>query len=289
MMRKCHLNTCPVGIATQDPELRKQASPAQPEHVVNYFFFVAEEVRELMAKLGFRTLRGDDRPRRPARHAHGHRALEGARPRLLARLLPAADARRSRAPPVRSAGPRPREGARPRAHRRRAAASLERKQPVRLDVPHPQRQPLRRRDALGRRRAQVTATRGCRTTRSTSRSTAPRARASARSWRAASTFELQGATNDYVGKGLSGGRIVVYPDPEVPGQARREHRHRQHGDVRRDRRRGVFPRRRRRALLRAQLGRDRGRRRHGRPRLRIHDGRHGRRARPHRAATSPPA
>ncbi len=54
MMRKCHLNTCPVGIATQDPELRKRFT-GQPEHVINYFFFVAEEVRQLMAELGVRT------------------------------------------------------------------------------------------------------------------------------------------------------------------------------------------------------------------------------------------
>jgi len=54
MMRKCHLNTCPVGVATQDPVLRKKFT-GQPEHVINYFFFVAEEVRELMATLGFRS------------------------------------------------------------------------------------------------------------------------------------------------------------------------------------------------------------------------------------------
>jgi glutamate synthase (NADPH/NADH) large chain len=53
MMRKCHLNTCPVGVATQDPALRKKFT-GQPEHVVNYFFFVAEEVREYMAQLGIR-------------------------------------------------------------------------------------------------------------------------------------------------------------------------------------------------------------------------------------------
>lgn len=53
MMRKCHLNTCPVGVATQDPALRKKFT-GQPEHVVNYFFFVAEEVRELMAQIGIR-------------------------------------------------------------------------------------------------------------------------------------------------------------------------------------------------------------------------------------------
>ncbi|MCA3061051.1 MAG: glutamate synthase subunit alpha, partial [Rhodocyclaceae bacterium] len=54
MMRKCHLNTCPVGVATQDPDLRKKFS-GQPEHVVNYFFFVAEEAREIMASLGVRS------------------------------------------------------------------------------------------------------------------------------------------------------------------------------------------------------------------------------------------
>ncbi|WP_406858658.1 glutamate synthase large subunit [Alsobacter sp. KACC 23698] len=55
MMRKCHLNTCPVGVATQDPVLRKRFK-GTPEHVINYFFFVAEEVRELMAEMGFRTM-----------------------------------------------------------------------------------------------------------------------------------------------------------------------------------------------------------------------------------------
>jgi glutamate synthase (NADPH) large chain len=55
MMRKCHLNTCPVGIATQNPELRRRFE-GTPEHVINYFFYVAEEVRELMAKMGFRTM-----------------------------------------------------------------------------------------------------------------------------------------------------------------------------------------------------------------------------------------
>jgi glutamate synthase (NADPH/NADH) large chain len=54
MMRKCHLNTCPVGVATQDPVLRKRFV-GKPEHVVNFFFFVAEEVREWMAALGYRT------------------------------------------------------------------------------------------------------------------------------------------------------------------------------------------------------------------------------------------
>jgi glutamate synthase (NADPH/NADH) large chain len=55
MMRKCHLNTCPVGVATQDPKLRAKFE-GQPEHVINFFFFIAEQVREYMAQMGFRTM-----------------------------------------------------------------------------------------------------------------------------------------------------------------------------------------------------------------------------------------
>ena len=55
MMRKCHLNTCPVGVATQDPLLRKRFQ-GQPEHVINFFFFIAEDLRQIMAQLGFRKL-----------------------------------------------------------------------------------------------------------------------------------------------------------------------------------------------------------------------------------------
>jgi len=78
MMRKCHLNTCPVGVATQDPELRKRFT-GQPEHVINYFFFVAEEVREIMASLGVRRL--EDLVGRSdlleARHAIDHWKAKG--------------------------------------------------------------------------------------------------------------------------------------------------------------------------------------------------------------------
>ena len=216
MMRKCHLNTCPVGIATQDPELRRKFT-GQPEHVVNYFFFVAEEARELMAKLGHPALRRPDRPLGPARHAARHRALEGERPRLLAHLLPAADAGRSGAAPLRGAGPRPRRRARPPADRRR-----------------------RRRHWRRRRRCGSPTGSATRTVRS-ARCCPARSRASTGTRGLADdsihvafdgiagqsfgaflahgiTFELQGATNDYVGKGLSGGRIVVYPDPACPAK-----------------------------------------------------------------------
>ena len=53
MMRVCHLNTCPVGVATQDPDLRRKFA-GKPEHVINFMFFIAEEVREYMAQMGFR-------------------------------------------------------------------------------------------------------------------------------------------------------------------------------------------------------------------------------------------
>ena len=107
MMRKCHLNTCPVGIATQDPALRAKF-PGKPEHVINFFFFVAEEVREHHGAAGLPHDRRDDRPRRPARHARGDRPLEGARastsrPSSTTRRCPARVARRC----VQRAGPRP--------------------------------------------------------------------------------------------------------------------------------------------------------------------------------------
>ena len=83
-MRKCHLNTCPVGIATQDPELRKKFA-GKPEYVVNYFFLLAEELREIMAQLGFRTINEMvgrvDRLDTP----QGDRPLEGQGARFLER------------------------------------------------------------------------------------------------------------------------------------------------------------------------------------------------------------
>ena len=73
MMRKCHLNTCPVGVATQNPELRHRFV-GKPEDVTNFFLFIAEEVRELMAKLGFAQVQRHDRTERPAEAASGQRS-----------------------------------------------------------------------------------------------------------------------------------------------------------------------------------------------------------------------
>ncbi len=80
MMRKCHLNTCPVGVATQNPVLRARFT-GQPEHVINYFFFVAEELRADHGRDGLPHRRGNDRPGRPARHEEGAQPLEGRRRR----------------------------------------------------------------------------------------------------------------------------------------------------------------------------------------------------------------
>ncbi len=97
------------------------------------------------------------------------------------------------------------------------------------------------------------------------------------------TLELEGDANDYVGKGLSGGRLVVYPPKRSRFLRRGEHPDRQRRALRRDLRRRLLPRARRRALLRAQLGRAHGDRGRRRPRLRVHDRRPRRHPRSHRA------
>ncbi len=116
MMRKCHSNTCPVGVATQDPVLRAKFT-GKPEYVINYFFFVAEEVREIMAALGFRTFKRDDRADRVPQQGPSHRALEGQGSRFLEALLQARRAQGRRDLQLREAGPRPRARARQQADR----------------------------------------------------------------------------------------------------------------------------------------------------------------------------
>ena len=101
MMRVCHLDTCPVGVATQNPELRKKFT-GKPEFVVNFMEFIAEEVREHLAALGFRSIAGGDRPRRAARHARRDRALEGEGPRPLADPRGAREQVRPDLPPARA-------------------------------------------------------------------------------------------------------------------------------------------------------------------------------------------
>jgi glutamate synthase (NADPH/NADH) large chain len=215
MMRKCHLNTCPVGVATQDPVLRRKFN-GQPEHVVNYFFFVAEEVRRIMAQLGFRTFeemigRSDLLDMRKGLEHWKARGLDFSKvfyqppmPPEVARFhCEAQDHRLDRA----------------LDHELIAAAApaLEKRQPVRVSA--------RIRNA----HRSVGAMLSGEIARRNGHEGLPEdtihvafegiAGQSFGAFLARGvTFELKGATNDYVGKGLSGGRIVVYPDPACPAK-----------------------------------------------------------------------
>ena len=273
MMRKCHLNTCPVGVATQDPVLRKMFT-GQPEHVINFFFLVAEEARELMATLGFRTVnemigRVD---RLDVRRAVDHWKAHGLD---LARLLYQPKV----GPEVATFNCEAQEHGLDKALDHmliaKAQPALENGMPVVIETEvrnvnrtvgamlsgevamrfgHaglPEDTIVVRAHGTGGQSFGAWLTRGV-------------------------TFELVGVANDYVGKGLSGGRIVVYPPPSATFVPHREHRRRQHRAVRRHRGAGLLQRRRRRALRRAQFWSRRGRRRLRRSRLRIHDRRHRR-------------
>ena len=153
MMRKCHLNTCPVGVATQDPVLRKRFT-GKPEHVINYFFFVAEEVRELMAELGYRTF---DEMIGQRQMLDRDKLIEHAKaqgPRLLEPVLQAdalAGGQRSPTASLRITGSRTCSTAAssPTAGTRSSAAT-------RASRPfHPQRRSFDRRDAVGRHRQEI--------------------------------------------------------------------------------------------------------------------------------------
>ena len=208
MMRVCHLNTCPVGIATQDPELRKKFT-GKPEFVENYFRFVAEEVRELMAELGFRTVdemvgRVDRLEMREA-IAHWKAAGVDLSQVLLAPDVPA-DAVRRRI----HAQDHGLEQALDNQIIARATAAIERKQPVELRVP------VRNvnRTVGTRLGYEITRRHGVDglpddTLRLQFSGTA------GQSFGAfvpkGVTMTLEGDANDFVGKGLSGARLIVYP------------------------------------------------------------------------------
>jgi glutamate synthase (NADPH/NADH) large chain len=215
MMRKCHLNTCPVGVATQDPVLRRRFA-GKPEHVVNYFFFVAEEVRELMAALGVRrfsdligrvdlldTRKGiehwkakgldfsrifavPDAPAEVARH-HCERQDHGLEKALDNRLI---------------------ELARP---------ALERGEKVRIEMPV---RNVNRTVAtmlsseIARRYGHDGLPDGTIHIRLAGSAGQSFGAFLARGI----TLDLIGETNDYCGKGLSGGRIAVQPSPKFRGE-----------------------------------------------------------------------
>ncbi|MBE7523918.1 MAG: glutamate synthase subunit alpha [Burkholderiales bacterium] len=216
MMRKCHLNTCPVGVATQDPVLRRRFA-GQPEHVVNYFFFVAEEVRELMAQLGFRSFdemigKSDLIDLRKGIEHWKAKGLDFSRV-FHQPPMPAAVARRQC---------ESQEHGLERAldHKLIEAAkpALEARQPVRLA--HRIRNANR---SVGAMLSGEVARRHGHDGLPEDTIHVAFEGIAGQSFGAflarGVAFELKGATNDYVGKGLSGGRIVVYPDPACPAKA----------------------------------------------------------------------
>ena len=216
MMRKCHLNTCPVGVATQDPVLRARFS-GQPEHVVNYFFFVAEEVRQIMASLGFRKLddmigRVDLLDVKPGIEHWKARGLDFSRV-FHQPAMPAEVARHH-------CESQDHGLARALDHDliAKSASALDGKAPVKLNVTI--RNAHR---SVGAMLSGVVARKFGHEGLPDDTIHVALAGTAGQSFGAflanGITLELQGAANDYVGKGLSGGRIVVYPDPACPAKA----------------------------------------------------------------------
>jgi glutamate synthase (NADPH) large chain len=208
MMRVCHLNTCPVGIATQDPELRKKFV-GTPEHVINYFFFLAEEVRHYMAKMGFRYF-GDMIGRSDALRMSGaidHWKAEGVD--LSAILQRSA---KSTSTYIRHA-----ESQDHGLHKAMDNKLIERCRPAlesgeKVRFSHPITNTNRTvggmlSGELARRYGNEGLPNG--TIRIDFHGVAGQ---SFGAWLARGvTFTLEGTTNDYVGKGLSGGRLAVFP------------------------------------------------------------------------------
>ncbi|HKK14298.1 MAG TPA: glutamate synthase large subunit [Gammaproteobacteria bacterium] len=213
MMRKCHLNTCPVGVATQDPELRKRFT-GKPEHVVNYFFFVAEEVRKLMAQLGFRTFnemigRVD---RLDTRAAIDHWKAHGVD---FSRVFHRPEIADNVAVYNCETQDHGLDKALDNALIEKAAPALEKGEAVRIETP------IRNTNrTVGAMLSGEVARRygheglADDTIYIKARGIAGQ---SFGAWLARGvTIELEGEGNDYVGKGLSGGRLVVYPPRECP-------------------------------------------------------------------------
>jgi glutamate synthase (NADPH/NADH) large chain/glutamate synthase (ferredoxin) len=216
MMRACHLNTCPVGIATQDPELRKRFKGA-PEHVVNFFFFVAEEVREIMASLGVRTME-ELIGRSDLLQVAGAIEHWKARGVDLTGLL-----HRPELPegaPLRRIGPPPPvlDDALDWRLVDQARPAIERGEPVRIETP------VRNvnRCVGGILSSHIAAARGADGLPADTVQVHLRGSAgqSFGGWLAPGvTFTLQGDANDYTGKGLSGGVLAVMPPEGVTYRA----------------------------------------------------------------------
>ncbi|MCJ1224213.1 glutamate synthase [NADH] [Toensbergia leucococca] len=209
MMRKCHLNTCPVGIASQDPELRKKFQ-GTPEHVINFFYYISNELRAIMAKLGFRTINEMVGHSEALRFREDLRSPKTENIDLGLILTPAHHLR----PGVATYNVRKQDH---RLHTRldnkliaESELALEKGLPCRIecDIVNTDRtlgatlsyQISRRFGEAGLPQDTIHANIKGSAGQSFGAFLAPGV-----------TLELEGDSNDYVGKGLSGGRLIVYP------------------------------------------------------------------------------
>jgi glutamate synthase (NADPH/NADH) large chain len=212
MMRKCHLNTCPVGVATQDPVLRKRFK-GLPEHVINYFFFVAEEVREMMAEMGVRTFneligRSDWLDKKGAVDHWKAKGLDFSR--IFHKPEVGADV------PLRHSERQQHPIAQVLDRKLIAAAAdaIAHQTPVVIEMP------ISNVDRstgamLSGRIAELYGHDGLADDTITVKLTGTAGQAFG-AWVAAGvTLELTGQANDYVGKGLSGGILIIKPDPRA--------------------------------------------------------------------------
>ncbi len=208
MMRKCHLNTCPAGVATQDPELRKLFS-GRPEHVINYFTFVANEVRELMAELGFRTV-NEMIGRRDV--LDSDRAIDHwkARGLDLGGLLCEIDADPEVAIYNSEKQNHGLEKALDHSLIEQSLPAIENGQPVSIESPISN---VNRTVGamLSGRIALKYGHEGLNDDSIQVKFTGSAGQSFGAFLSAGVSFELEGDANDYVGKGLSGGRLVIYP------------------------------------------------------------------------------
>jgi len=208
MMRVCHLNTCPVGIATQDPVLRERFA-GRPEHVVSFMLFVAEELREIMAELGFRTVQ--EMVGRvellDVRDVSWHWKAKGIE---LSQILHKPDVPPGVAVSCVQAQEHGLEKALDNELIARCAPALERREPVELDLP------IRNADltVCTMLSAEVSRRHGANglPAETIKIKFTGSAGQSFCAWLAPGiAVELEGDANDYFGKGLSGGRVVAYP------------------------------------------------------------------------------
>ncbi|MCX7625750.1 MAG: glutamate synthase large subunit, partial [Candidatus Sumerlaeaceae bacterium] len=212
MMRKCHLNTCPVGVATQDPRLRERFA-GKPEHVINFFRFVAQELREIMAELGFRTVdemvgRVDMLDVQPAIDHWKARGLDLSQILYQPPRKPGVEIRCVKAQDHGL------ELALDHELIRRCQPALERLEPVRFEMP-----------IRNVNRTVGAMLSGEAAKRYGEEGMPPNtihvkfhgsAGQSFGVWLYSGiTFELEGDANDYFGKGLSGGRLIAYPPREA--------------------------------------------------------------------------